>query len=97
MIKCAVCGTRMQPKREATVGTRHGLMEQIIYFDVMDCPSCGCQITLHVRCGYMPENDEDDSIEEAEFPISHRHIDKDLWNYDVIRFSGKGIDESNQQ
>lgn len=52
-IKCNVCGLRLEPKQERIVEKKSGFLLDITmtYYDVMDCPKCGCEITLQVRHG----------------------------------------------
>lgn len=55
-IKCKVCGLRLEPKRERTVPIKSGGIfdTTIAHYDVMDCPRCGCEITLDIRRGATP-------------------------------------------
>ena len=49
-IRCDVCRSRVVPQRERTVKCRFETTEDTtVHFDVMDCPHCGCEVTLHVR------------------------------------------------
>lgn len=48
IVKCAVCGTEVIPKRKGTCSTTQ-IIVGTVYWDYMDCPSCGCQILLNKR------------------------------------------------
>jgi len=51
-ITCDICKAKVLPKRAKTVTHNRGLADAfsgVTKFDVMDCPMCGCEITLKVR------------------------------------------------
>ena len=48
IVKCTVCGTEVIPKRKGTCSTTQ-IIVGTVYWDYMDCPSCGCQILLNKR------------------------------------------------
>ena len=64
-IKCSICGRRFRIIKaqvyQATEakGIAKYLTEGTKTFDVMDCPSCGCQKTLQKRMGKRKEESED--------------------------------------
>ena len=47
-VTCAVCGTEVIPKRKGTCSTTQ-IIVGTVYWDYMDCPTCGCQILLNKR------------------------------------------------
>lgn len=55
-IKCKVCGLRTEPRRERTTEIRSGFVLNVttMYYDVMNCPRCDCEITLQARHGLAP-------------------------------------------
>ena len=61
-IKCDICDASVTPRRDYTVQTNTGfpgVLASPLCFDVMDCPVCGCQITLKVRETVKVEDDEE--------------------------------------
>lgn len=62
-VKCAVCGNKTIAQRARTevIGV---LFNPLRYFDVMDCPKCGCEITLIERKGPSPEADAEEAPAE---------------------------------
>lgn len=47
-VTCTVCGTEVKPKRKGTCSTTQ-IIVGTVYWDYMDCPTCGCQILLNKR------------------------------------------------
>ena len=48
--KCTVCGYRFIPEKENIKTVKESkLFEMPKYFDVIDCPQCGCQKALAAR------------------------------------------------
>ena len=47
-VTCTVCGTEVKPKRKGTCSTTQ-IIVGTVYWDYMDCPTCGCQILLSKR------------------------------------------------
>ena len=66
-VTCDVCNTVSFPKREKTVQTNTSFVESMlcspVFYDVMDCPACGCQITLQVRKVVMYEFNNEEMAE----------------------------------
>lgn len=54
-LRCSVCGYRFVPARnlvyqaKTRVSALQALTERPTVYDAMDCPHCGCQISLKIR------------------------------------------------
>ena len=50
-IECETCKAKFIPKREATIEEKGIYLNNRYtdYYDVMNCPACGCQIVLAER------------------------------------------------
>ena len=48
-IVCSVCQSPIIPKSEKIVRSDTGLLSKPTFYDVMNCPSCRCQIILKAR------------------------------------------------
>lgn len=50
-LKCKVCETEFEPLKENkyVVKERNPITSQDVYWDVFDCPKCGCQVLGYRR------------------------------------------------
>lgn len=68
-IKCGVCGYGFFPSRDeiytaqTPVSFLSSLTKDPEYFDAMDCPYCGCQVTLKIRAEKVEEDAEKEEKE----------------------------------
>ena len=63
-LKCNVCGSQFVPKRDQIyqaqerLGITQSLSQASKIFDVIDCPTCGCQVILSVRMPRVKEGEQ---------------------------------------